>query len=226
MKKVLYLNYGRPFPTAEPDGESVKFLDIKSFRIVWGNIEVTDLKGEIHYLPMVCNLFYYNGVYYSDIWVEMIHDNVASEQFDINKTKLTNPLPIQHPSLGEVLQILTDEIEVDGETMQYILEECNMDEQMFKQLLNTKDYVSNYLAEYLAERKEGKGKNKELKHRLKMIEEDMAAIVSFIKEGGLSETFKNPTPFTDEAWTHISNIEIACNLQADESLNWKPFRKN
>ena len=66
---------------------------------------------------------------------------------------------------------------------------------------------------------------KELKHRLAMIEDDLKVIRAFIYEQGLNETFQKPTPMADECWTHLNNIEIACDLSSEESLSWKLFSK-
>jgi hypothetical protein len=45
-------------------------------------------------------------------------------------------LPIQNPKVETIISLL-NEIEVDGETMQYIIEKVNMHEQMLKQLILT-----------------------------------------------------------------------------------------
>ncbi len=37
--------------------------------------------------------------------------------------------------------------------------------------------------------------------------------------------FSLPTAQCDEAITHLNNIEIACDLDSEESLSWKPFTK-
>ena len=39
-------------------------------------------------------------------------------------------------------------------------------------------------------------------------------------ETALTETFKKTTGFAEEAWHHISNIEIACDLTDDAPLEW------
>ena len=41
----------------------------------------------------------------------------------------------QEKEIKEVISILRDEIDLDGETMQYILEEVGMDWQMLRQLM-------------------------------------------------------------------------------------------
>lgn len=59
-----------------------------------------------------------------------------------------------------------------------------------------------------------------------MVMEDSAELHRFIVENGLNEAFEAKTQMCDEAWTHFSNIEIACDLSNDESLRWKPYNKN
>jgi hypothetical protein len=63
----------------------------------------------------------------------------------------------------------------------------------------------------------------QLKHRLAMIQDDLKVIRAFIYEQGLNETFQKPTPMADECWTHLNNMEIACDLSSEESLGWKLF---
>jgi len=65
----------------------------------------------------------------------------------------------------------------------------------------------------------------QLKHRLEMIEDDLKVIRAFIYENGLNEDFQKPTGMADECWTHLNNIEIACDLSSDESLGWELFSK-
>ena len=65
----------------------------------------------------------------------------------------------------------------------------------------------------------------QLKHRLAMIEDDLKVIRAFIYENGLNEDFQKPTGMADECWTHLNNIEIACDLSSDESLGWELFSK-
>ena len=61
----------------------------------------------------------------------------------------------------------------------------------------------------------------QLEHRLQMVNDDLNALVTFIDSQGYD--FTKPTAQCDEAWTHINNIRIACDLTEDESLNWKLF---
>ena len=63
----------------------------------------------------------------------------------------------------------------------------------------------------------------QLEHRIAMIEDDLKIVRAFIYEKGLEKEFEKPTGMADECWTHLNNIEIACDLSSDESLSWKPF---
>lgn len=63
----------------------------------------------------------------------------------------------------------------------------------------------------------------ELKHRLEMIAEDLKIIRAFIYEKGLEKEFEKPTGMADECWTHLNNIEIACDVDSEESLDWGSF---
>lgn len=64
----------------------------------------------------------------------------------------------------------------------------------------------------------------QLEHRLKMVQDDLNIIKSFITEQGLDDTFKNvSTKTSDSGYTNIYNIEIACDLNDDESLSWGMF---
>jgi hypothetical protein len=64
-----------------------------------------------------------------------------------------------------------------------------------------------------------------LEHRLAMVLDDVKALLEFIDDSRLMEAFDKPTKYTDSALTHISNIEIACDLNDDEPLNWKLYTK-
>jgi hypothetical protein len=63
-----------------------------------------------------------------------------------------------------------------------------------------------------------------LQHRLAMIQDDLKVIRQFIYNQGYDFTL--PTDECDEAITHLNNIEIACDLTTEESLDWKLFTKN
>lgn len=61
---------------------------------------------------------------------------------------------------------------------------------------------------------------KQLKHRFAMIVDDLIALREFIAEHGLSQSFYSKSKYADCGWTHLNNIEIACDLHDDESLSW------
>lgn len=61
----------------------------------------------------------------------------------------------------------------------------------------------------------------QLEHRLKMVADDLAIIKKFIIQEGLSKVFETKnTATSDDAYCNIHNIEIACDLNDDESLSW------
>jgi hypothetical protein len=66
---------------------------------------------------------------------------------------------------------------------------------------------------------------RELEHRLAMVKEDSAELQRFITDNGMGERFERPTDMCDEAWSHFANIDIACNLNSNEALDWKKFSK-
>jgi len=66
-------------------------------------------------------------------------------------------------------------------------------------------------------------KTPQLEHRFSMIYDDLQAIQHHIHRHDIAKQFEKPTPIADECWSHFANIEIACNLNDDECLTWKPF---
>ena len=63
----------------------------------------------------------------------------------------------------------------------------------------------------------------QLQHRLIMVKDDLEIIRQFIYTNGLIETFRQRSSTSDECITNLNNIEIACDLTSDESLNWKLY---
>jgi hypothetical protein len=63
-----------------------------------------------------------------------------------------------------------------------------------------------------------------LKHRLAMVKDDLYIIRKFIYEEQLHKHFERPSETSDECWTNLNNIEIACDLTSDESLGWEPYK--
>ena len=66
-------------------------------------------------------------------------------------------------------------------------------------------------------------KIQQLEHRLAMVLDDIQVIKKHIYKQDIAESFEKPTGMADECWTHFNNIEIACDLNSEESLSWKPF---
>ena len=68
--------------------------------------------------------------------------------------------------------------------------------------------------------------NFELKHRLSCIEGDLEIIENHICRYDKDYIFKKPSlnpdgsTYADEAWHNITNIEIACDLNSDDPLEW------
>jgi hypothetical protein len=75
--------------------------------------------------------------------------------------------------------------------------------------------------------------NRELKHRLSCIESDIKIIGRHI-ENTCPDQFEQPSRnednckkyednsvYTDVAWHNISNIEVACDLDVDECMEWE-----
>jgi hypothetical protein len=67
---------------------------------------------------------------------------------------------------------------------------------------------------------------RELKHRLAMVEDDLRVIRDFIYTKGLADVFKERSRTSDEVWSNLNNIEIACDLSSDESLQWKLYEED
>ena len=68
-------------------------------------------------------------------------------------------------------------------------------------------------------------------HRLACIEHDIKIVRNHINrccKGSFFEPSLNEdgSVFADEAWHNISNIEIACDLNSNESLDWESRIKN
>jgi hypothetical protein len=82
-------------------------------------------------------------------------------------------------------------IDIDGETMDFIMDMVGMKEQISSQIGHAL-IIENH----------------SLKHRLKVIAEDIAQLSRWVGND------------SDEPLTLLSNIEIACDLSSDESLNW------
>ena len=68
-------------------------------------------------------------------------------------------------------------------------------------------------------------------HRLACIEDDIKIVARHI-ENNCNEIFKQPsldadgTIYAEQAWHNVENIAIACDLNSNESLDWKSRVKN
>ena len=65
----------------------------------------------------------------------------------------------------------------------------------------------------------------QLKHRLAMVKDDLDILRKFIYENNLTKQFERQSETSDECWHNLNNIEIACDLSSEESLNWKLFHR-
>jgi hypothetical protein len=63
----------------------------------------------------------------------------------------------------------------------------------------------------------------QLKHRLVMVLDDLKVIRKFIVEQGMTREFQMPSSTSNEAFSNLNNIEIACDLTNDECLTWKYY---
>jgi hypothetical protein len=67
--------------------------------------------------------------------------------------------------------------------------------------------------------------NLELRHRLSCIADDIEIIDRHIQKN-CNKRFKRPSlnkdgsTFADEAWHNVTNIQIACDLNDDEPMEW------
>lgn len=66
----------------------------------------------------------------------------------------------------------------------------------------------------------------QLEHRLRMVQDDLNMLRHFVQQQGLEQVFKNVSNSLtgDAGMCNINNIEIACDLNDDESLSWGMFQ--
>lgn len=64
---------------------------------------------------------------------------------------------------------------------------------------------------------------KQLKHRLEIISEEASILRKFIEDNDLAEKFALATSKSHEAIHHLNNIDIACDLNDNESLKWTKY---
>jgi len=67
-------------------------------------------------------------------------------------------------------------------------------------------------------------KEQQLEHRLAMVADDLKVIRKFITQQGLTKTFEMPSSTSEEAFTNLNNIEIACDLTSNECLSWQYYK--
>ena len=65
-------------------------------------------------------------------------------------------------------------------------------------------------------------KREDLIHRMKMIIDDAQVVIDHLESG---KSMYEKTIHAADAWTHISNIEIAIDLGSTECMEWKEFTK-
>ena len=108
-------------------------------------------------------------------------------------------------------------------------------EKLNKKLIEKKSFIEDMNTDtYLTEveqkiTKENMGRlmeeNFQLRHRLACIADDIVVISNHIEEN-CNKKFKRPSlnpdgsVCADEAWSNVSNIEIACDLTDDAPLEW------
>ena len=63
----------------------------------------------------------------------------------------------------------------------------------------------------------------EMLHRMKMIKDDAQVVIDHI-EG--NRGMEDPTACADGVYVHLSNIEIAIDLNDSECTTWKEFTHN
>ena len=65
-------------------------------------------------------------------------------------------------------------------------------------------------------------KREDLTHRMKMIIDDAQVVIDHLESG---KSMDEQTVHADNGWTHISNIEIAIDLNNRDCMVWKEFTK-
>lgn len=135
-----------------------------------------------------------------DCIVNFYNDYQKHQMFLNSLTQLMSDENVRHVVITAIESLRT--IDLDGETMEFIIEMLGMEDQMLSQL----GYPLRV-------------ENESLKYRLGLILEDEAFIRDFINENAL-DIFNKPTVTCDSAITHLNNIEIACDLNSNESLAW------
>lgn len=135
----------------------------------------------------------------------------------------------QTVTLNRIIETLKGLNEFDGETVEYLLDEIGYSDYILRALIMKESMlnIENAYEERIEfERDHNKNVIKNpLVHRLEMVKDDVIQIEAFIKQHGLSSDFELPSNSADSCFTHIANINIACDLTSEEALNWGEFRK-
>lgn len=171
-------------------------------------------------LPDEENFYTYKRRRYSDFRVE---------PFDVSKHKGIEMIGADSPRDLEVVDII-DKLKglsgdgLDGETMQYILEAVNMDEQMLSQLVKSANNLGQ-VEDFIVEARDIRGdKVASPSKRLLFIQDDIVEIRKVIESNGYN-IYDMDAEGTATIGTLLNNIEIACDLNDDEANGWKTNRK-
>jgi len=76
---------------------------------------------------------------------------IGDRNYDSWVHKAEAPLPVEHPNVKKAIELLEEIEDFDGETMEYIISQLFMREQMLKQLIGTCDW--HHVMLYLEERR-------------------------------------------------------------------------
>jgi hypothetical protein len=117
---------------------------------------------------------------------------------------------------------LLRKIGIDGESTEELIHQLGMGNQMLRQLLMGSDIqdVHQLLVEYQALNGFELDEVRTLKYRLLMVLDDTKIIEEFLKERDL---LAEPTSVCEHVSIIISNIEITCDLNSNECLDWTRF---
>ena len=71
---------------------------------------------------------------------------IGDRTYDSWKIGVKAPLAVNHPNVEKAIELLREIEDFDGETMEYIISEMYMREQMLKQLVGTCDWAHVVMA--------------------------------------------------------------------------------
>jgi len=135
----------------------------------------------------------------------------------------------QLTTLKRIIKELKELNEFDGETVEYLLEQLGYEDYVLRHLM-MKESIHEVESHYDERIKYEKDNNNltykhPLLHRFDMIKDDVEQINLFIKHHGLDSAFELPTKVADSCYTHLSNIEIACDVNDSEVYKWGTFNQ-